>query len=602
MPADREFWSTPPSLPDAEAARTALAGVFTNALEAVRANAQRLLSGRPALSFDPADKAQAMMSFGMTAGINLMTNPQRVMDAQLKAWNEWSELWTTSLKRMSGQDAAPVIEPQRGDRRFSDPAWTAEPIFEHVKQAYLLGSRQLVELVDGVEGLDTESRTRVSFMVRQYLDAVAPSNFAATNPAAVRRTLETGGVNLLTGLANLLADVAAGEGVVARRANDPFEMGVTIAVTPGSVVFRNDLFELIQYTPATEDAARRPLLYVPPLVNKYYLMDLQPKSSLMKWLVDQGRTVFVISWVNPDADLRDKDLTSYVTEGVVTAMDAVAKATGEPDVDIAAFCMGGTLAATTAAYLVGKGEGDRIGSLTLIGTLLDFSELGEWAVFTSEGDLAALRRNVTPKGYVDAHELQQLFSMMRANDLIWSSVVNHYLLDKEAPPSDILYWFADGARIPAAFLTSYGELLLKGNRLREPGGITLNGVALDLRKVKAPVMLVSLKDDHVSAWAATYAGAKLFGGDTRFVLGGSGHNAGVINPPSANKHGYWTNDVLPDGAQAWMDGAQKNDGSWWPAWQAWLTGLDATTVPARKIGGGKLKAIEPAPGSYVRGR
>ncbi len=597
-PTDTNLWSTTPKFPDPEAARAALAGVFTNALEAVRANAQRAMSGQPALSFDPTDKAQAMMSFGLS----LMSQPQRVMDAQVKAWTEWTDLWTASLKRMSGQDAAPVIEPQRGDRRFSDPAWSAEPVFEHIKQAYLLGSRQLVELVDGVEGLDADTRTRVSFMVRQYLDAVAPTNFATTNPAVVRRTLETGGANLLTGLANLLADAATGEGIVARRANDPFEIGVTIAATPGSVVFRNDLFELIQYSPTTPDAARRPLLYVPPLVNKYYLMDLQPKSSLMKWLVEQGRTVFVISWVNPGAELRDKDLASYVTEGVVAAMDAVAKATGEKDVDLAAFCMGGTLAATTAAYLAGKDEGDRLGSLTLIGTLLDFSELGEWAVFTGEGDMSALRRNIAPKGYVDAHELQQLFSLMRANDLIWSSVVNHYLLDKEAPPSDILYWFADGARIPAAFLASYGELLLKGNRLREPGGIVIDGVALDLGAVKAPVMLVSLKDDHVSAWAATYAGAKLFGGDTRFVLGGSGHNAGVINPPSANKHGYWTNDALPDSPQAWMDSATKSDGSWWPAWQAWLTGLDGETVPARKPGAGKLKAIEAAPGSYVRAR
>ncbi|HWE45845.1 MAG TPA: alpha/beta fold hydrolase [Caulobacteraceae bacterium] len=597
-PTDSSLWSTTPNLPDADAARAALAGVFTNALDAVRQQANQALTGGPAVGFDPADKVQAWMSFSLT----LMTQPQRVMDAQLKAWGEWSELWSSTLSRLSGQAAAPAIEPQRGDRRFSDPAWSAEPMFDHIKQAYLLGARQLVDLVDGTDGLDSETRTRVNFMVRQYLDAVAPTNFAATNPAVVRRTLETGGVNLLTGLANLLADVAAGEGVVARRANDPFEIGVTIAATPGAVVFRNDLLELIQYTPSTKQASRRPMLYVPPLVNKYYLMDLQPKSSLMKWLVEQGRTVFVISWVNPGAELRDKDLASYVTEGVVAAMDAAAKATGENDADLVGFCMGGTLAATTAGYLASKGEGDRVGSLTLIGTLLDFSELGEWSVFTSAGDLSALRRTVTPKGYIDSHELQQLFSLMRANDLIWSSVVNHYLLDKEAPPSDILYWFADGARIPAAFLTSYGELILKGNRLREPGGVVIDGVPLDLRKVKAPVMLVSLKDDHVSAWAATYSGAKLFGGDTRFVLGGSGHNAGVINPPSANKHGFWTNDALPDEARAWMDGAVKNDGSWWPAWQAWLTGLDDALVAAREPGAGPLKAIEPAPGSYVRAR
>ncbi|HKP79449.1 MAG TPA: alpha/beta fold hydrolase, partial [Phenylobacterium sp.] len=503
---------------------------------------------------------------------------------------------------LTGAEAAPVIEPERSDRRFSDPAWNSEPIFDHLKQAYLLAGRQLNELVDGAADLDPATRTRVSFMVRQYVDAVAPTNFAATNPAVIRRALETGGANLLTGLANLLADAASGRGLVERRAADDFELGVNIAATPGSVVFQNELFQLIQYAPTTETVARRPLLYVPPLVNKYYLLDLQPKSSLLKWLVDQGRTVFAISWVNPDASLRDKDLASYIVEGVTAAIMAVGEATGEPDVDLAAFCMGGTLTAATAAYLTARGEGHRIGSLTLIGALLDFSELGEWSVFTGEGDLRALDRTITPKGYVESHDLQKLFSVMRANDLIWSSVVNHYLLDKEAPASDILFWFADGARIPAAFLTSYGELLLKQNRLREPGGLVVDGQALDLGQVKAPVTLISLKDDHVSAWAATYAGALLFGGPTRFLLGGSGHNAGVINPPSANKHGYWRNNVLPESPQAWMESAEKCAGSWWPEWDGWLAGLDDYKITARPVGSGRLKPLEPAPGSYVRVR
>ncbi|MDP3660363.1 alpha/beta fold hydrolase [Phenylobacterium sp.] len=586
------------NLPDPAATREALAEIFINAAQATRAAAKKALAPPTALTFDPADKAGAMFNFALS----LMTQPTVLVEAQQKAFAEWSSLWTATLRRMGGQAADPVIEPARGDRRFSDPAWTEQPLFEHLKQSYLLAGRQMNELVAKVDNVDPDTRLRVAFILRQYLDAVAPTNFALTNPEALRKSLETGGVNLLGGLANLLADVATDKGIVERRAADTFELGVNIAATPGDVVYQNTLFQLIQYAPTTPQVARRPLLYVPPLVNKYYLMDLQPKSSLLKWLVDEGRTVFVVSWVNPGPELRDKDLASYVVEGVVEAMNAVRDATGEPDVDLAAFCMGGTLAACAAAYLAAKGEADRVGSLTMIGTLLEFSDLREWAVFMGAGDMEALHRNVHSKGYIESHDLQKLFSLMRANDLIWSSVVNHYLLDKEAPPSDILYWFADGARIPAAFLRTYGENMLKGDQLKNPGAVVLQGTPLDLGKVTAPVFVISLKDDHVSAWEATYSGARMFGGPARFLLGGSGHNAGVINPPSANKHGFWTNAALPDDAEGWMATAAKQDGSWWPEWRTWLTEQDADTKPARKVGEGKLKAIEPAPGSYVRGQ
>ena len=583
------------NVPDPVAAYNALSSIFINAVKMTRASA----AARPEpLAFDPTDRAKSLFAFGAA----LLSQPERVAKAQFQAWEEWSALWTSTFQRAMGGEASPVIEPLRGDRRFSDPSWSQQLWFSHLKESYLLAGRQLSELVDGIEHIEEDAKLQVAFMLRQYMDAVSPTNFAATNPVAIRKTMETGGVNLLAGLANMLADMADQRGLVKRRSNETWELGVNIAATPGSVIFQNDLFQLIQYQAATDQVGRRPLLYVAPLVNKYYLMDLQPRSSLLKWLVDQGRTVFAISWVNPGPELRDKDFGDYVTEGVVAALDAVREATGEPDADIAAFCMGGTLSAAAAAWLAHRGEGDRVGSLTLIGTMLDFSDMRDWSVFTGDGDVQAMARKVKPKGYAEAHELQQLFSLMRANDLIWSSVVSHYLLDQEAPPSDILWWFADGSRIPAAFLTSYAELLLRQNRLRDPGGVLVKDAALDLGLVKSPVMMISLKEDHVSAWEGVYQGARLLGGPVQFLLGGSGHNAGVINPPSANKHGYWTADTLSDNAQAWIESATKASGSWWPEWQTWLAGHDSVLVPAREVGGGSLKALEPAPGSYVRVR
>ncbi len=589
---------TAPGLPDPDAARLALGRVFTEAWAAFHqlpAQAGRL--GEP-LPFDPSAQVAAAVKFQMA----LWSDPVRAANLQWDAWREWRALWDDTLRRLGGSAGEPAAVPVKADRRFSHSAWTDQPWFAHIKEAYLLANRQLTRLVEQVEDLDPDTRTRVQFMVRQYLDGMAPTNFAASNPEVLERTFETGGVNLLAGLANLLADVASGKGLVSRRARDSFELGVNLAATPGGVVLQTELFQLIQYAPTTKQVARRPLLYIPPLVNRYYLVDLQPKSSLLKWLVDAGFTVFTVSWVNPGPDLHDQDLASYVVDGVVRAMDAVADLTGEPVVDMAGFCMGGTLAAAAAAYLAGAGRGARLGALTLIGTLLDFSDLREWSTFAGDSDLKALDAHLAAKGYVSSEDLQKLFSLMRANDLIWSSVVSHYLLDREAPPSDILFWFADGARIPAAFLSTYGDQLLRRNLLREPGGVSLRGVGLDLGRVTAPVLVLSLKDDHVTAWEATYAGARLFGGPAQFMLGGSGHNAGVINPPSANKHGYWLNAELPERADAWLASAEKRNGSWWPTWQAWLASHDDETRPARTPGCGKAAVLEPAPGSFVRTR
>jgi polyhydroxyalkanoate synthase len=547
---DTRVWKLPETAPSPVEFAQAWSRVVTNAADLVRASAERATQPAPPLPYDPAA-------------------PE------------------------------PVIAPERGDRRFADPAWSEEPIFDYLKQAYLLASKRMLDAVDGAEGIDDATRAQASFYTQSVLNALSPANFPHTNPEAIRRAIDTGSVSLISGLANFLADAATQPGIVQRRASKEFELGVDIAATPGSVVFQNELMQLIQYAPTSDQVVRRPVLYVPPLVNKYYLLDLQPKSSLLRWLVGEGHTVFVVSWINPGSELADMGMADYIKLGPIAALDAIEQATGERQVDLFGFCMGGTLAAMAAAYLAGRGEGERIASVTTIGSLLDFAELGQWATFTDPEQLQAFERHLEHRGFLAAQDLQALFSAVRANDLIWSSVVSHYLLDKEAPPSDILYWFADGAHIPRAFLLEYTTQLLRDNKLRQPQGVVLDGVPLDIGAIQAPLMAISLKDDHVSAWTATYESARLWGGPRTFLLGGSGHNAGVINPPSANKHGFWINPDMPETAEAWLDSASRGEGSWWPHWQGWLA-KDQERVPARVPGDSGLPVIEPAPGSYVR--
>jgi polyhydroxyalkanoate synthase len=592
---DTRVWKLPETAPSPVEFAQAWSRVVTNAADMVRASAERATQPVAPPPFDATAPMKAFSGFAA----HLLTDPAYALKVQSQAASDWMQLMTSAAARASGGKPEPVIAPERGDRRFNDPAWSEEPIFDYLKQAYLLTAKRMVEAVEGAEGIDEATRTQALFYTQQVLNALSPANFPHTNPEAIRRAIDTGSISLISGLANLLADAATQPGIVQRRVAKEFELGVDIAATPGSVVFQNELMQLIQYAPSTDQVYRRPVLYVPPLVNKYYLLDLQPKSSLLRWLVGEGHTVFVVSWVNPGPELADMDVADYIKLGPVAGLDAIEQATGERQVDMFGFCMGGTLVAMALAYLAGRGEGDRVASATTIGSLFEFSELGQWATFTEPEQLRAFEKHLEQKGFMAAQDLQALFSAVRANDLIWSSVVSHYLLDKEAPPSDILYWFADGAHIPRAFLLSYTTQLLRDNRLREPGAVVIDGTPLDLGAIQAPLLAISLKDDHVSAWAATYESARLWGGPSTFLLGGSGHNAGVINPPSANKHGYWTNADMPETAQAWFEGATRNEGSWWPHWQAWLA-RDQEQVPAREPGEGGLPAIEPAPGSYVR--
>ncbi len=529
-------------------------------------------------TFDPLNLGGTLAEFaaGMAA------RPTDLFEMQVSAAMQWGDFWTRAVFGDAGE------KPR--DRRFRAAAWQDDAYFRTIRDSYMLACDQLREVVDRADGSPA-----VKVMLDQYLNAVSPTNFAVTNPEVIERTIETNGANLAQGFAHMLEDLASGEGIVRRRTDpDAFVKGETIAATAGQVVYENRLFQLLQYTPTTKQVAAEPMLYVPPLVNRYYMMDLTPEQSLVKWLVDQGHTVFVISWVNPTQEHKDCGVAEYVLEGVVEAAEEVKQRTGHAP-DLFSFCLGGTLVAIALAWLGAKGRADEVNSATLIGAMVDFADMRDWAAFVHEVQLDALDNHLEKQGYIDSLELQKLFSAMRANDLIWSSVVNHYLLDRPAPPSDLLYWFEDGTRIPAAFLKTYNRELLYNNKLSEPAGFMVGDVAIDLGAVETPVLVIALKDDHVSAWEAVYHGAHLLAAD--FIMGGSGHNAGVINPPTANRHGFWLNDKMPEEAAAWLAGAEKQEGSWWPYWERWLTEKGSgERVSARKIKDG----LEPAPGSYSR--
>jgi polyhydroxyalkanoate synthase subunit PhaC len=534
----------------------------------------------------------------------LMSDPAKLMEAQFSLWQDYMNLWQSTAKRMMGHEADPVIAPAKDDRRFKDAAWQDNQVFDFVKQSYLLTARWLQSTVQSVEGLDEKTARKIDFYTRQFVDAMAPSNFVLTNPEVLRTTMESRGENLLKGLQNLLDDLERGKGQLKIRMTDleAFEIGKNIAVTPGKVVYQNDLIQLIQYTPTTKEVAKRPLLIIPPWINKYYILDLKPANSFVKWAVDQGHTVFVISWVNPDEKLAAKTFSDYLIEGPLAALDAVEKATGEETVNVVGYCLGGTLLASMLAYLAVKGGAERIASATFLTTLVDFKEAGELTVFIDEEQLAALEEKMNERGYLEGAEMANTFNMLRANDLIWSFVINNYLLGKEPFPFDLLYWNSDSTRMPAAMHSFYLRNMYQKNLLSKPGGIELDGVRIDLSKVKTPTFILSTREDHIAPWKATYVATQLYSGPVRFVLAASGHIAGVVNPPAANKYHHWTSTTTkyPKDPEEWLGSAKNVPGSWWPEWQSWIADFADGKVPAREPGSGKLKAIEDAPGAYVK--
>jgi polyhydroxyalkanoate synthase len=533
----------------------------------------------------------------------LMSQPHELARAQLGFWQDHARLWQAATQRMLGVEVRPVIAADRGDRRFKDPAWDDNVLFDFVKQSYLLSSKYLLQVAGQRDGVNDKTQRKLAFYTRQFVEMMAPSNFLATNPEVLRLTVETRGENLLRGLRNMLEDLDRGKGRLAVKMTDldGFEVGRNIATTPGKVVLQTDLMQLIQYTPSTGEVRRRPLMIIPPWINKFYILDLQPENSFIKYCVDQGFTVFVLSWVNPDQRLRHKGFEDYMFEGPLAALDAIARATGEREVNAVGYCLGGTLLAATLAWMREKGD-DRVRSATFLTTLVDFADPGELGVFMDEEQLAALERTMARRGYLDGAEMAASFNLLRASDLIWSFVINNYLMGKDPFPFDLLYWNSDNTRMPAAMHSFYLRKCYHENALARPGGVELGGVPIDLARIDLPVYWVSTREDHIAPWKSTYAATRLYQGRKRFVVAGSGHIAGVVNPPAAGKYGYWLNDELPADPDAWLAGARHHDGSWWADWARWNASYAGEPVPAREPGGGELGALEDAPGSYVKVR
>ena len=582
-------------MPDPAELSQSMASIAERSQRIVQDWLKRQSEGAPAKP-DPLNIGHAFLE--MTA--KLMANPAKLLQTQLGFWQDYMSLWQSTTRRMMGIASQDIIKGDPKDKRFKDEAWKDNEVFDFIRQSYLLSARYVNDVVKDAEGLDPATAQKVDFYARQFIDAMSPSNFLFTNPEVLRKTAETGGENLIKGLNNLLSDLERGKGDLRIKMTDTdaFRIGDNIAVTPGKVVYQNDLMQLIQYTPTTEKVLKRPLLIVPPWINKVYILDLRPRNSFVKWAVSQGHTVFVISWVNPDGALHDKNFDDYMEEGPLAALDAIEKATGERAVNAIGYCLGGTLLGSTLAYMAAKKD-TRIKSATFFVTMLDFKETGELNVFIDEEQIQALEDKMNKRGYLDGSEMATTFNMLRANDLIWSFVVNNYLMGNDPFPFDLLYWNSDSTRMPAAMHSFYLRNMYQQNKLREPGGITLDGTAIDLSKIKTPAYFLSTREDHIAPWKTTYEGTHLLRGQNRFVLAASGHIAGVVNPPEAGKYSHWINNEIASTPDGWLEGATEIAGSWWPDWQRWVTAQGGASgkamVPARKPADG----IEAAPGSYV---
>jgi len=529
-------------------------------------------------------------------------NPAPIIKEQISLCADLAMLWQrTSMRTLFNMPAEPVIVPSKQDKRFKNEAWTENWYFDYVKQHYLLLSRCIESSVRGVKDVDRHTHHKAQFYTRQFVSAFSPTNFALTNPSVLNTTVETRGANLLNGFRNLVEDLERGGGRLSLKMSDlsAFKFGENIAGSPGKVVFQNELMQLIQYAPSTPMVQRRPLLVVPPWINKFYILDLKPKNSFIKWCVDQGHTVFVISWINPGAELADKGFADYLLEGPLQAIDAIKKAIGESDVNVIGYCIGGTLVASMLAYMAATKD-RRVASATFFTTLLDFSDVGDISVFIDEDQLQLADKHMNRLGYLEGRHMAEAFNLMRENDLIWFFVINNYLLGRSPAAFDILYWNSDATRMPARMQSYYLRNMYYKNVLKNAGQINLANVPIDLRKIDVPVYFLSTREDHIAPWHSTYAGTQLMSGPVNFVLGASGHVAGVINPPSANKYGYWTNEKLSRDPNSWLKTATYHEGSWWPDWERWIATFSGGEVPARQPGNGKLPSIEDAPGSYVK--
>lgn len=523
---------------------------------------------------------------------------------QMSFMNQQAELWQSATKALLGTKVDPVVSEERGDRRFNDSEWSENPVYNYLKQSYLLNSNMMQEMVNSLHFDDPKAEEQIKFYTRQYINSVSPTNNALTNPEVCRDILESKGENLIKGLQNFMQDLQQSPAEALRVSQtdaDAFTLGENLAYTPGDVIYQNDLIQLIQYKATTKKVHEVPLLFIPPFINKFYVLDMDEQKSLVKWAVEQGHTVFVISWINPDASLSHKGFNDYMKEGPIAALDVIEQVTKSSKVNVVGYCIGGTLLATTQSYLLAKGD-TRINSVTFLTTLLDFEEPGEIGVYLSEQMLPFLKKNIKEKGILDGRVLGLAFSMLRENSLFWSYFVNNYLKGKDPAPFDILYWNSDSSNLPAETFDFYMTNTYQENNLIKDGAVEIDGVAIELSKIDTPSYFLATIADHIVLWKASYQGAKAFSGPTRFVLAGSGHLAGVINSVDHGKYPHWVNDELSDSAEHWFEGATKKEGSWWTDWENWVVPQSGKQVAARKQGSKKYASIEAAPGSYVRKR
>src|SRR6266852_1594694 len=545
------------------------------------------------LPIDPVEMTRALQRIWL----DTINNPVRAWTNYNDFVREYTKLMaTTTLKFWGlGQKVEPVIEPEKGDKRFSAPDWQQNAIFDALKQSYLLAATTMLKTASEVEGLDEKQQRKLVFYLRQFLDAISPTNYTFTNPQVIHEIIQTGGQNIVTGMEHLLHDLRAGKMMMTDT--DAFAPGRNLAITPGQVIYRNKLIELIQYTPTTETVHAIPLLFIPPWINKYYILDMQPQNSLIKFLVDHGFTVFVISWKNPDASMEETSFEDYLTLGPLSALEVIKEITGSPKVNAVGYCIGGTLLSMALPYLAAKGD-ETVNSATFFVALQDFTEVGDTSVFIDEPQLTYIEGQMMERGYLDSRSMATMFNMMRANDLIWSNVVNNYLLGKEPLAFDLLYWNADGTRMTRAAHSFYLRNTYLENNLIKPNKIVLKGVPIDLGQIHQDIYAVGTEQDHIVPWKAAWRISQLASGKVRFVLGGSGHIAGIINPPSKGR-GYWTNEKPVKTADEWLESARQHKGSWWADWLEWLRPRSGEQGAPPSLGSVGHPPITAAPGSYV---
>lgn len=535
-----------------------------------------------------------------------LKDPVRLMQAQLNWWKDYIDIVQQTGKRWTGEAAGLPTSPR--DKRFHDEAWQQNALFDLIKQSYLLSARWLQALVKETPDLDPKTQAKLAFYTRQFVDAMSPTNFWLTNPAVLRKATETGGENFIAGLQNLLEDLERGQGQlqIAMTDMNAYRLGENVATTAGQVVFENQLMQLIQYTPTTPTTHQVPLLIIPPWINKYYILDLRPDNSFVRFALDAGHTVFMISWVNPDESHRELNFEDYLRLGPLAALDVIDDICDSTSTNIIGYCLGGTLLSCLLAYLTAHNKAGRVVSATYLVTMLDFAEPGDLGVFIDEEQIVAMEQQMFAKGYLPAAVMANTFNMLRANDLVWSFVINNYMLGKEPLPFDLLYWNADSTNMPAAMHSFYLRKMYMENRLKDAGGLKLLQTPIDLSIVETPAYAIATREDHIAPWTSAYASARLFKGPVEFVLGASGHIAGVINSPAAEKYSYWTGSggtpLLPSDPHTWLGSATEHKGSWWRHWQSWIMRYAGASVPARAIGNPHYPALEAAPGRYVKTR